>query len=115
MKRTKIPVNATDGSNGASASAAAGGGGDAANPGATSHPASDPADSSLPAASTAGGAAPAPPAAAPGELLAGPTAERDERKHRTPRGAAEVESLLRPALVSVSAGNGKPAAPPSEG
>ena len=89
MKRTKIPVNATDGSNGASTSAAADG--DAANPEGPSNPASDPADSPA-AASTAGGAAPELPPATPEERLAALTAERDEMKDRMLRVAAEFEN-----------------------
>jgi molecular chaperone GrpE len=88
MKRTKIPVNATDGSNGASASAAADGDGDASNPGGASNPASDPADPG----STAGAAAPELPAATPEERLAALTAERDEMKDRMLRVAAEFEN-----------------------
>jgi molecular chaperone GrpE len=82
MKRTKIPVNATDGSNGASTSAAADGDGDATNPGAPSNPASEPAST----------AAPELPAATPEERLAALTAERDEMKDRMLRVAAEFEN-----------------------
>jgi molecular chaperone GrpE len=84
MKRTKIPVNATDGSNGASASAGAEGEA-AANPGATSNPESDP-----PAADVA--AAPELPAATPEERLAALVAERDDMKDRMLRVAAEFEN-----------------------
>jgi molecular chaperone GrpE len=84
MKRTKIPVNATDGSNGASASAGAEGEA-AANPGATSNPESDP-----PAADAA--AAPELPAATPEERLAALVAERDDMKDRMLRVAAEFEN-----------------------
>jgi molecular chaperone GrpE len=82
MKRTKIPVNATDGSNGASAGAE---GEAAANPGATSNPESDP-----PAADAA--AAPELPAATPEERLAALVAERDDMKDRMLRVAAEFEN-----------------------
>ena len=88
MKRTKIPVNATDGSNGASTSAA--GDGDAASSGAPTNPASDPADPG--SAPTAGEAAPELPAATPEERLAALTAERDEMKDRMLRVAAEFEN-----------------------
>ena len=84
MKRTKIPVNATDGSNGASASAGAEGEA-AANPGATSNPASDPPPSDA-------AAAPELPAATPEERLAALAAERDEMKDRMLRVAAEFEN-----------------------
>src|SRR4051812_3378487 len=88
MKRTKIPVNATDGSNGASTSAA--GDGDAASSEAPTNPASDPADPG--SAPTAGEAAPELPAATPEERLAALTAERDEMKDRMLRVAAEFEN-----------------------
>jgi molecular chaperone GrpE len=90
MKRTKIPVNATDGSNGASSSAAADGDGDAANPQGASTPASEPGDPG--SATTAGGMAPELPAATPEERLAALTAERDEMKDRMLRVAAEFEN-----------------------
>src|SRR6266496_903587 len=90
MKRTKIPVNATDGSN--RASAAADGDGDGANPGAASNPPSDQGDPSPPSGPTAGGAAPELPAATPEERLAALTAERDEMKDRMLRIAAEFEN-----------------------
>ena len=86
MKRTKIPVNATDGSNGASASAGAEGEA-AANPGAASDPASDPPPTSTPARP-----APELPAATPEERLAALAAERDEMKDRMLRVAAEFEN-----------------------
>src|SRR3954470_12729810 len=89
MKRTKIPVNATDGSNGAPASAAADGHGDAAEAGAASNPASEADPGS---ATTTGGAAPELPAATPEERLAALTAERDEMKDRMLRVAAEFEN-----------------------
>ena len=82
MKRTKIPVNATDGSNGTSASAE---GEEAANPGAASDPASDPPPA-------AGAAAPELPAATPEERLAALAAERDDMKDRMLRIAAEFEN-----------------------
>ncbi len=85
MKRTKIPVNATDGSNGASASAGAEGEAEA-NPGVRSDPASDPA-SDPPIA-----AAPELPAATPEERLAALAAERDDMKDRMLRVAAEFEN-----------------------
>ena len=86
MKRTKIPVNATDGSNGASASAGAEGEAEA-NPGVRSDPASDPASDPSPIA-----AAPELPAATPEERLAALAAERDEIKDRMLRVAAEFEN-----------------------
>ena len=82
MKRTKIPVNATDGSNGASAGAGADGEA-AANPGVGSDPASDPPPSA---------AAPELPAATPEERLAALAAERDEMKDGMLRVAAEFEN-----------------------
>src|SRR3954471_5963917 len=87
MKRTKIPVNATDGSNGASA-AAGGDGEETADSGAGANPASDP---SYPVAA-AGAAAPELPAATPEERLAALTAERDDMKDRMLRIAAEFEN-----------------------
>ena len=80
MKRTKIPVNAPDGSNGASASAGAEA---EANPGAESDPASDPPPIA---------AAPELPAATPEERLAALAAERDDMKDRMLRVAAEFEN-----------------------
>jgi molecular chaperone GrpE len=86
MKRTKIPVNATDGTNGASAGAE---GEAAADPGApvnAANPASDPPPAD------AEGAAPELPAATPEERLAALAAERDEMKDRMLRVAAEFEN-----------------------
>jgi molecular chaperone GrpE len=79
MKRTKIPVNGADGSNGASASADADA---AANDDGSSSPPSSAADATAPEL----------PPATPEERLAALAAERDEMKDRMLRVAAEFEN-----------------------
>jgi molecular chaperone GrpE len=86
MKRTKIPVNATDGSNGASAGAEDEA---ASNPGGASNPASGSPD--IQSAEAAAGA-PELTEATVEERLAALAAERDDMKDRMLRVAAEFEN-----------------------